>query len=44
METMNKAVNAVKDGYLWVVQWVDDHPHKVVWLWPASLILALVLG
>lgn len=41
---MTKAINAVKDGYLVAVQWVDDHPQKALWIATGALILALVLG
>lgn len=40
---MTKAVNAVKDGYLAAVQWVDDNPNKALWIATGALILALVV-
>lgn len=38
---MNKVINAVKDRYLWLVDFVDDHPQASLWI-AASIIVALV--
>lgn len=39
---MSKALNAVKDGYLAAVNWVDDNPHKTLWLAVGAIVLALL--
>lgn len=40
---MSKAINIVKDGYLAVIAWVDDHPHAALWITLALLVAVLVL-
>lgn len=42
MDFLSKALTAIKDGYLRVIQWVDDHPHVALWGATAALIVALV--
>lgn len=42
MQAISSVINAVKDGYLAAIQWVDDNPQKTLWLALAALILALV--
>ncbi len=40
---MSKVINAVKDGYLWLVDYVDDHPQASVWIFVGVAVLLLVL-
>jgi hypothetical protein len=35
-------MNTVKDGYIWTVDWVEDHPHVAFWV-IAGLLLAVVI-
>lgn len=40
---MSKALNAIKDSYLWVVDWVDDNPQWAIWTAVGLIITALVI-
>jgi len=40
---MTKAINWLKDAYLYVVDWVDDNPQKSIWIATAAIIGALVI-
>ena len=42
METISKAANAVKDGYIRAVDWIEDNPQKTLWFATGALIVALV--
>lgn len=37
------AINVIKNGYLGVAGWVDEHPHASLWIALAVLVVALVL-
>lgn len=37
MQTISNALNKVKDGYLVVVDWAEDHPHIMAWALVASV-------
>jgi hypothetical protein len=41
---MSNVLNAVRDGYLAAVGWVDRHPHLTLWLAAAALAGVLVLA
>jgi len=36
-------LNKVKDGYFWLVDWVDANPQKALWIATALIVGALVL-
>lgn len=36
------AINWLKDKYLWLVDWVDDHPQMSIWIAAVVIIAALV--
>jgi len=36
-------VNLVKDNYLWLIGAIEAHPHRVFWLWPATVLLAAIV-
>lgn len=40
---MTPSVNALWQGYLKAVGWVEDHPHRTFWLALAAIVVALVL-
>lgn len=40
---MSKAINAVKDAYLWSVDWVDQNPQKAIWGAFALIVAAMVV-
>lgn len=42
MDYLNRAVNAVKDGYLYVITGIADHPHITAWVGAGLIVLALV--
>lgn len=43
MDYLSRAVNAVKDGYLYVIEGVVGHPHITVWSGVGLIVLALVV-
>lgn len=43
MDYLAKAVNAVKDGYLYVIEGIAGHPHIAFWSAVALIVLALVV-
>jgi hypothetical protein len=40
---MSNALNAMKDGYLAAVGWIDRHPHLTLWL-AATALAGVVLA
>lgn len=42
MDYINRAVNAVKDGYLFVIEGIASHPHLTAWVGAGLIVLALV--
>lgn len=38
----DRFINATKDGYLWLVDGIEDHPHTAAWLFFAVAFLLLV--
>jgi hypothetical protein len=42
-EYAGKALTAIKDGYFWLVDWVDENPQKSLWLAASVLVAALVI-
>ncbi len=40
---LSAALNKIKDGYLRVVDWVDDNPQKSLWIASGLIIGALVI-
>ena len=39
MNTLEKVINHVKDGYLWFSEKVSEHPH--IFIWAALLYVAV---
>jgi len=39
----SKAVTAVKDAYLWLVDWIDDNPQKSLWIGFALIVAGLLV-
>ena len=37
------AVNAVKDGYLWLVAAIDDNPNTTLWVVTGLILLAILI-
>lgn len=35
---LSRALNWIKDAYLWLVDWIDDNPQKSLWIATAALI------
>lgn len=42
MDYLNRAVNAVKDGYLYVIDGIAAHPHTTLYVGVGLIVLALV--
>ena len=42
-DTIAKAINWIKDAYLWLVDWVDQNPQKALWGAFALMLAALVV-
>lgn len=40
---MTVSLNAIWQGYLKAVGWVEDHPHLTLWLWLAVAVIAVAL-
>lgn len=40
---MSKAITAVKDAYLWLVDWIDQNPQKTLWIAFALIVGGLVV-
>jgi hypothetical protein len=40
---MSKAINAIKDGYIYVIDGIDAHPHITLWSGLGLIVLALVV-
>lgn len=43
MESLNKAVNAAKDGYLFVINGIAANPNTTLWVGVGLIALALVV-
>lgn len=43
MEALNKAVNAAKDGYLFVINGIAENPNTTFWVGVGLICLALVI-
>lgn len=39
MDFINKAVNVIKDAYLYVINGIADHPHITAWSGLALIVL-----
>ena len=42
MNYLSRAINAAKDGYLYVIEGVVSHPHITVWVAVGLIVLAKV--
>lgn len=43
METINKAINKIKDGYLYAVDGIASHPHVAFWVGSVAIVVLAVL-
>lgn len=44
MQFISGAVNKVKDGYLFAIDWIEGHPHLTLWAGVVVMICALVFA
>lgn len=43
LHAISAPLNAVKDGYLAAVGWIEAHPHRTFWAAVAALVVAVWL-
>lgn len=43
-EAISPALSGMKDFYVRAINWVDEHPHKAVWIWAGILAAVVALA